>query len=90
MVHVFYRRVQNARPPRFTPVLLGYVLAHELAHVAGLEGHSPTGIMKAQWGVGDYHMMDEGQLRFSTEEQQAIRSRLPERAGTVPAEEPER
>jgi hypothetical protein len=45
---------------------LGYVLAHELAHVMqGVGRHSESGILKAQWSNEDYHEMIFHKLAFT-------------------------
>jgi hypothetical protein len=61
--------------PLRVPTLLGYVLAHETAHV--LEGagpHSDEGLMKARWNSRDFERMFLGQLQFAPEDVQRIRA----------------
>ena len=39
-------------------ILLGHVLAHEIAHVLeGIARHSATGLMKARWSEDDFQQM---------------------------------
>jgi hypothetical protein len=54
-VVVFYDRVQKSVEFARVPLLLGYVMVHEITHILqGIRRHSKTGIMKAQVGSRDY------------------------------------
>jgi len=67
LAYVFYRRVEehatlhNAPPER---VLAGAVV-HELGHLLGTRGHSPTGVMRACWRDSEFRKAAAGVLGFS-------------------------
>lgn len=64
----FLNRYANA-----PDVVLSYVLAHELAHVMqGLDHHSDSGIMKANWSYGEYYRMLSRNLTFTAEDVKLI------------------
>jgi len=76
---IFYDRVvpllQGHHAPQAT--VLGYVLAHEIAHVLqGIARHSETGIMRACWTDSDFKLIGVRQLMFTPEDVQLIRHRL--------------
>jgi hypothetical protein len=61
-------------------VAAGYVLAHELAHVIeGVNRHSESGILKAQWSRQDYADMALGKLAFTPRDVELIRLGLTDR-----------
>ena len=56
---------------------LGYVLAHEIAHVLQrISRHSNSGIMKSKWDGRDYAEMRRISLGFSEEDVTLIRQGL--------------
>jgi len=58
-------RVKHAAPYD-SGCLLGYTLAHEVAHILeGVARHSRSGIMKAQWGTEDFVAMGQHRLGFA-------------------------
>jgi hypothetical protein len=58
-------RIKHAAPYD-SGCLLGYTLAHEVAHILeGVARHSPSGIMKAQWGTEDFVAMGQHRLDFA-------------------------
>lgn len=65
-ITVYLDRVRLlAQGPHRESALLGYVLAHEITHVAqGLVRHSDTGVMKPRWGRNDLAAIFEGRLGF--------------------------
>lgn len=58
-----------------TGCVLGYTIAHEVAHLLGLP-HSRAGVMGAGWADPDYRAMDEGRIFFTRFEAAAMRSQL--------------
>lgn len=58
-------------------IVLGYVLAHELAHVMqGIDRHSASGILKARWTSEDCNLIRAGKLTFTPEDVELIRDGL--------------
>jgi hypothetical protein len=58
---VFWDRVQHKVPPERAPVLLAYVLVHEITHILqGVNRHSDSGVMKAVWNEDDIFRMWSG------------------------------
>jgi hypothetical protein len=81
--NVFYDRVlvfsEDPRPHE-TGILLGYAIAHELAHVLCTEpGHSPIGVMKARWSHKDVVLMLQGVVKFTRAERKQIYEGMEER-----------
>jgi len=74
LAYVFYRRVEehaalhNAPPER---VLAGAVV-HELGHLLGTRGHSPTGVMRACWRDSEFRQAAAGVLGFSARDVAAL------------------
>jgi hypothetical protein len=76
-VHIFCNRVATAHSRDLTPVLLGYVLAHEITHaLEGVARHSEGGLMKAHWTSEDYNRMSQQHLRFAQEDAQLVRAHI--------------
>lgn len=76
---IFYNRIEPLlRGHHATQAtVLGYVLAHEIAHVLqGIARHSETGIMRARWTNNDFEQMGIRVLMFTPEDVQLIRRRL--------------
>lgn len=76
---IFYDRVEPLLRLSHAPeaTLLGYVLAHEIAHVLqGIARHSETGVMRAHWTDSDFEQMRNRVLPFAAEDVQLIRQRL--------------
>jgi len=60
-IHVFMDRVVRGRKIDLATTVLAHVLVHELTHVIEqINRHSTDGVMKANWGVEDYRMMNFG------------------------------
>jgi hypothetical protein len=79
---VFYDRVEPLLRGHHAPqaTVLGYVLAHEIAHVLqGIARHSETGIMRARWTDNDLKQMGIKVLAFAPEDVQLIRRPLAHR-----------
>jgi hypothetical protein len=76
---------QHANAPE---VVLEYVLAHELAHVMqGLDRHSASGILKANWSYREYFMMLSRTPTFSAEDVDLIRARLETKRSNIASRE---
>ena len=76
---IFYDRVEPLLRGHHAPqaTVLGYVLAHEIAHVLqGIVRHSEAGIMRARWTDNDLQQMGSRELRFTREDVQLIQQRL--------------
>ena len=72
-ITVFYDRVQRTMGDARAPLLLAYVLAHEIGHILqGVARHSETGIMKAAWDYTDYFEMGRRALVFTPEDVRLI------------------
>jgi hypothetical protein len=83
-VEVYYQRIFRTVEPRLQPILLGHVLAHEIAHIIeGVNRHSESGIMKAHWDAGDYAEMSWRPLQFASADLNLIRLGLRLRASVV-------
>ena len=102
MAYVFYNRVEgiarthlSTSPRRTTSnsddvIVLAHAMAHEIGHLLLPYGHSATGLMRADWDEKDLHRAVHGQLNFTGQEAELIRSRLPTRVAnesenTVPS-----
>ena len=80
-IHVFCDRVRNTSADGGTGVILGYVMAHEIAHVLeGVSRHSAEGVMKAHWEYPDYRQMKSGTLPFDPTDTESIHAALKKRA----------
>jgi hypothetical protein len=78
---VFYDRLLPSLTGSRVPSVLGYVLAHEIAHVLqGIGRHSASGIMKPKWNARDYVQMRGNTLRFTEDDVSLICRGLDERA----------
>jgi hypothetical protein len=76
---IFYDRVDPLLRGHNAPAatILGYVLAHEIAHVLqGIARHSETGIMRPRWTDNDFKQMGIRVLMFTAEDVQMIQQRL--------------
>ncbi len=80
-ITLFYDRVLKTVKPDVVPSLLGYVLAHEIAHVLqGLSRHSDSGIMKSHWDYQDLYNMRGRRLNFTQEDILLIHRGLDQRS----------
>ena len=60
-------------------VLLGHVMAHEIAHLLlGTNSHSASGIMRAHWYAQELASADRGALLFTPDQARAMTERLRE------------
>jgi hypothetical protein len=77
--YVFYARVaeQHRRNEQNAAVLLGHVMAHEIAHLLlGTNSHSASGIMRAHWYPQELASADKGLLLFTPDQARAMTERL--------------
>ena len=80
-VVVFYDRILSSVKSDAVPILLGHVLAHEVAHMLeAAEHHSSSGVMKQKWDYRDYVEMQRKPLRFTEEDLLLIRRGMQVRA----------
>jgi hypothetical protein len=77
-IFIFYDRVDPLlRGHEPEARILGYVLAHEIAHILqGVARHSETGIMRARWTDNDFKLMGSRLLMFTLEDVRLIRHGL--------------
>ena len=67
-VRVFYDRVLETRRGIAAAEVLAHVFAHEIVHIlAGTDGHSISGLMKAEWGKSDYNRNGSWPIAFHEE-----------------------
>ena len=60
--------------------ILGHGIAHEIGHVLLQQaGHSPVGLMRAQWHRTDFENMVGGNLHFTSEEAERVRTEVSRR-----------
>lgn len=82
---VFYDRVRETAEEVQLQTLLGYVLAHEVAHLLqGTIRHSVQGIMKACWDEEDRRHMETGLLVFTKFDTILIHQGLEQRRSRLP------
>ena len=91
-IRIFCDRVRNASPESGPGIALGYVMAHEIAHVLeGVSRHSVEGIMKAHWEKPDYRQMKSLALLFDPADDELIHEGLERRVAlAVRADAPPR
>jgi len=65
-IQVFMDRIRRMVDSKRVPVLLAYVLVHEITYMLqGINQHSASGIMKAKWDQEDFKTMCSELLTFS-------------------------
>jgi hypothetical protein len=66
---------RNDSAPRF--VILGRAMAHEIGHVLlRTSGHSPEGIMRAQWGGAELKVVTTNDMFFTRKQSKALQATL--------------
>ena len=88
MAYVFYSRVERvawthlnmshdaARRDLYSIVVLAHAMAHEIGHLLLPYGHSPTGLMRADWNAKDLDLALDGRLNFTSAQAELIRGQL--------------
>lgn len=65
-ITVFWDRIESRSRWAPTSVVLAHVLVHEITHILqGVDRHSESGLMKAQWTIDDYRAMASKPLSFT-------------------------
>jgi hypothetical protein len=83
-IMVFYDRIKPMEKPVFPFRVLGYVLAHEIAHILqGTNTHSETGIMRARWEVRERLLMEANRLRFTPADVESLYAGFDGRPGRL-------
>lgn len=79
---VFYHRVDELATNGYrADLILGYVMAHEVAHVLIGPGHSEIGIMRGEWSRDDLQRVSWGlSLGFIDQQSRQLRSAVLRRA----------
>jgi hypothetical protein len=61
--------------------VLAYATAHEVGHLLlGADGHTPMGVMKADWGRADHESTNQHQLHFDKQQLIQLASRFGDRS----------
>jgi hypothetical protein len=79
IAYAIYDRVRDtaARAAMNEDDLLGFVMAHEIAHLMLPRGaHAEGGLMRGRWNVRDFQQIDVLKLGFSPQQASEIRSTL--------------
>ena len=72
-ITVFWDRIECQVCWAPASVVLAHVLVHEITHILqGVERHSESGIMKAQWTIEDYRAMASKPLSFTPHDLELI------------------
>jgi hypothetical protein len=78
VAYVFYHRVKQltgGNGVTLAPVL-GAAMAHEIGHLLLDHAHSETGVMRADWSKADLQLVQRGELFFTTEQGERIRTQI--------------
>ena len=79
-IQVFFDRLEEISQDRKGEAPLGLVLgltiAHEIGHLLLPYGHSPTGLMRADWNAKDLDLALDGRLNFTSAQAELIRGQL--------------
>jgi hypothetical protein len=88
LAYVFYNRVEYIarthlnvshdaeRKDLYSIVVLAHAMAHEIGHLLLPYGHSPTGLMRADWNAKDLDLALDGRLNFTSAQAELIRGQL--------------
>jgi hypothetical protein len=66
-------------------IVLAHAMAHEIGHLLLPHGHSPTGLMQAEWDAMDLRLAANRQLNFTSEQAELIRGQLLARIADTPS-----
>jgi len=66
-------------------IVLAHAMAHEIGHLLLSYGHSPTGLMQAEWDATDLRLAVDRQLNFTNEQAELIRGQLLARTADIPS-----
>ena len=81
---VFLDRVRDEQSRDREPMVLAYVIVHELTHILeGISRHSGTGLMMAHWNVPEYRKMASGEFTFAEEDIDLIHRGLAKREAVI-------
>jgi hypothetical protein len=88
-LNIFYHRIDELAAQGYrADRILGYVMAHEIAHILIGPAHSEEGIMRAGWTPRDLQHISLGlSLDFSGEQSRKLRLAVLRRAATTAQEE---
>jgi hypothetical protein len=88
-IHIYCDRVRGAWRDTGAGTVLGYVMAHEIAHVLeGVNRHSAEGVMKERWENPDYRQMESGTLCFDPVDADLIHAALEKKATQAASAKP--
>jgi hypothetical protein len=102
MAYVFYDRVERTAQTylnvthepgtddMYTVIVLAHAMAHEVGHLLLPYGHSPTGLMRAEWEAQDLRLAVNRQLNFTNEQAEQMRDRLLAGIADTPSPVPNR
>lgn len=97
VAYLFYERIEHTArtylnvsrergtEDMYTVIVLAHAMAHEIGHLLLPHGHSPTGLMQAEWDANDLRLAVNRQLNFTNEEAELIRGRLLARIADTPS-----
>lgn len=76
LAYIFYPRIQTlaAVDDASLSDVLGHVMAHEIGHLLLGPGHSPAGIMQAEWTRRDLESAARNELSFTPQEMELLRA----------------
>jgi hypothetical protein len=78
LAYIFEHRVRHvAKGYGVLPgVVLGAAIAHEMGHMLLQKGHTPTGLMRAEFNQADFRRIRRGELGFTAEEAIDLRAHV--------------
>jgi len=76
LAYIFYPRIQTlaAVDDASLSDVLGHVMAHEIGHLLLGPGHSPAGIMRAEWTREDLDRAARNELSFTPQQMELLRT----------------